>query len=176
MIAYLDADIVPQSFEAQNSRNSFYVASLLAAIARKSPQVETTLRLMDSDLTSTQAAAGILFPRVCKVIVSSCAAGLVTHRSDSWSFFLGGRIFPDLRQLETNGFPRRPTALLPTIEAQLALAEEAVYESKHFESIRTDGSFGGLSYLQALKIEGDVTLNQPLLLYPCSDPPTFRHA
>lgn len=167
VIAYLDVNIVPQTSEDQNSRNSYHIASLLTAIARKSPRVETTLRLTDNDLTSTQAATGIVFPRVCRAIVSSCSERRRSSRSESWSVLLGGRIFPDLRQLETNGFPRESrdlTARPLTIEEQLSCAEDVVHKFKHLENFQPDASFEGLKHLQTLKIEGDVTLNQPLLL------------
>jgi hypothetical protein len=80
---------------------------------------------------------------------------------------LGGHIFPDLRQLEIDGFSREsrdPTTLPPTIEEQLSSAEDTVLGSRHFERIQPDANFGGLYYLQTLKIEGDVTLNRTLLL------------
>lgn len=167
VIAYLDVDVIPRTSDAQIPCNVYHVASLLSAIARKSPRVETTLRLMDSGLTSTQAATGILFPRVCRAIVSRCSEGHKSHQSDSWSFLLGGHIFPDLRQLEIDGFSREsrdPTTLPPTIEEQLSSAEDTVLGSRHFERIQPDANFGGLYYLQTLKIEGDVTLNRTLLL------------
>lgn len=167
VVAYLDVNIVPRTSEDQNPRNSYHVASLLTAIARKSPRVETTLRLTDNDLTSTQAATGILFPRVCRAIVSSCSEGRRSSRSESWSLLLGGRILPDLRQLETNGFPRESRALTArslTIEEQLSCAEDVVHKFKHLENFQPDASFEGLKHLQTLKIEGDVTLNQPFLL------------
>ena len=166
-IAYLDVDITPRSLEDHNSHNLYHVAQLFSAIARKSTRVETTLRLDRSELNSTLALTGILFPRVCRVIASNCSESLGSFSSDFWSLLLGARIFPDLRQLETDGFPRdsRDSRALPlTIEEQLACAEDAVQKFKDRENIQTDVSVEGAKYLQTLKIEGDATLNKPLLL------------
>lgn len=168
VVAYLDVDITPRSLEDQNSHNLYHVAQLLSAVARKSTRVETTLRLDRRELNSTLALTGILFPRVCRVIASNCSEGLGSNPSDSWSLILGGRSFPDLRQLETDGFPREsrdPRALSLTMAEQLACAEDAVHKSRDRENIQTDVSLEGSKYLQTLKIEGDATLNQPLLLF-----------
>ena len=168
MIACLDVDITPRTPDDQGSSNLYHVAQLLGAIARKNPRVETTLRLARSELSSALALTGIMFPRVCKAVVStsSRSEGSTSDRSDSWTFFLGGRIFPDLRQLETNGFPRASTTRPLTLEEQLAAAEDAVAKSRHLRDTQTQSgvSFGGLRHLQTLKIEGDVTLNRPVVL------------
>lgn len=167
VVAYLDVDITPRSLEDQNSHNLYHVAQLLSAVARKSTRVETTLRLDRSELNSTLALTGILFPRVCRVIASNCSEGLGSNPGDSWSFFLGARIFPDLRQLETDGFPRESRDLRAqplTIEEQLACVGDAVHKFNDRHNTKTDVSIDGLEYLQTLKIEGDATLNQPLLL------------
>ena len=167
VIAYLDVNITPQTLEHQDPRNLYHVAQLLTAIAHKSPRVETTLRLPRSELKSTLALTGILFPRVCRAIVSNCDEGLASYRSDPWSLFLEGRIFPDLRQLETNGLPRESGGLraLPlTIEEQLVGAQNAVHKFHDRPNSQTDVSVEGLKRLHTLKVEGDATLNRRLLL------------
>jgi hypothetical protein len=168
VVAYLDVDITPRTPDNQEPSKLYHVAQLLAAIARKSPRIETTLRLARGELSSTLALTGIMSPRVCKAVasVSSRSEGSNSDRNDSWSFFLGGRIFPDLRHLDTNGFPSASTARSLTLEEQLAAAEDAVAKSRHFRDTQTSSgvSFTGLRHLQTLKIEGDVTLNRPVLL------------
>lgn len=160
MILYLDVDVNPQNPEDQC--NSYHIAQLLATVARKNPQVEVTLRIARSELNSTLASTGIVFPRVSKAVVSAYRDKPTGYRSDCWSFFLVGHIFPDLRQLETDCFPKRPTGLL-TIDQRLAFAEN-VDCHKDSNHTQTDVSFGALGQLQELKIGGDTTFNKPLLL------------
>jgi hypothetical protein len=104
-----------------------------------------------------------MFPRVHRTVVSVCRDDNTAYRSDSWSFLLGGHVFPDLLQLETDGFSNEPMGQLPTIGQQLAFAED-VAGHKSSRHTQTDISLGRLRRLQTLKLHGDTLIDQPLLL------------
>jgi hypothetical protein len=163
VISYLDIDITPRTLEDKDPCNFYHVAQLLTTIARKCSRVEITLRLPRSELNASLALTGMMFPRVCRAVISARRNDVTSYQNDGWSFLLDGRVFPDLCQLETDGFPKDPAGQPPTIEQQLTFAED-VASHKGSRDTQLNFSLGGLRNLQSLKIQGDTMLTQPLLL------------
>jgi hypothetical protein len=72
-----------------------------------------------------------MFPRVCRVIVSVHSGIRPAYQNDYWSSLFAGQSFPDLCQLETNGFERDLAGLPPSIGDQLVSALEITEQSYH---------------------------------------------
>jgi hypothetical protein len=160
-LVHLDVDIVVPAGQPQP--NLYLVAQLLTTVTRKCPRVEVTLRLARSEFRNP-ALTAIAFPRVYRAVVSGWSNIHYHQRDDYWSFFLGGRVFPDLRQLETNGFKRDVEGTLPTIGQQFNYPPLVDEEYDHTRAAGTAIEVQRLEHLQNLKIEGDIMLNEPLLL------------
>jgi hypothetical protein len=106
----------------------------------------------------------MMFPRVCRVIVSVPSGIRPTYQNDYWSSLFAGQVFPDLCQLETNGFERDLAGRPPSIGDQLVSALEITEQSYDDPIYPITIQVERLEYFRNLKIEGDIMLNQPVLL------------
>lgn len=136
-------------------------------MARKCPLVEITLKLAASGIRMTpNLFICIVFPRVVRAILSDCPEYPIVAQSDYWSFFLGGHNFPDLCRLQTTGFQKQPAGRPSTIVEQMSWAYDVARHGLRVSNTRqrADIELERLEYLQSLKIEGDIMLDQSSLI------------
>jgi hypothetical protein len=162
-LAYLDVNIVSPA--AQTPPDIYHVALLLVTVARKCPHVEVTLRLSASELQKVPSRrTGMMFPRVSRVAVPFPAGFRPAYQNDYWSSLFAGRVFPDLCQLETNGFEGDLAGLPPSIAQQFVSAIQIAEQGHHEPDYPVTIQVERLEYLRNLKIECDIMLNQAVLL------------
>lgn len=137
----------------------YHVSQLINSIVRSSPQVKISLTLWETQMFFDLGVKDPISPNVQTLTLIHPNKGSM-YCNEYWTFLLSGEIFPGLQTLKTDGFTSRSQDSLH--DRYFAMSDGPLPVRENLIE-KLDIAASRLPYLQSLKIEGDIMLNQTLL-------------